>query len=433
MTEKNFKTMVLSLLILTFFLTISPNAAAEKAAFFEALSREIDNNSNSYTNSFSEQSVYDGSRANLNFKREFLSGAEISQRAILDDQGRENYNFSFSYPLLPGTNSELENQYFELKKEIILAEAEYLKLKDQIIIELSSDYLNLLNQKKEVENLSRTKNDAALALKRAGRKSEINEITKSEMLAAEISFLEAENSYLNSKNEFEKQKDSLEVDLNLTQEESLLLEDRKKLESELIAFVFDYNSYQFEELYEFFIQENSELLAKNINIEILKNELNTKARSDFELNLSGNYDYDEDESILGVSLSYDLFDSGSKKNNIEKIEARLKLTEKEISNQEKELKIELQSMLNQLSNFNRQLQKSELELKKAELDLKEAEEKQKKGIITDKDYLLQEIDFYQKLTQLQDSRDRVLIEKLKLSQALNKGIFKLDKGRRDYE
>jgi hypothetical protein len=170
MTEKNFKTMVLSLLILTFFLTISPNAAAEKAAFFEALSREIDNNSNSYTNSFSEQSVYDGSRANLNFKREFLSGAEISQRAILDDQGRENYNFSFSYPLLPGTNSELENQYFELKKEIILAEAEYLKLKDQIIIELSSDYLNLLNQKKEVENLSRTKNDAALALKRAGRK-----------------------------------------------------------------------------------------------------------------------------------------------------------------------------------------------------------------------------------------------------------------------
>jgi len=41
--------MVLSLLILTFFLTISPNAAAEKAAFFEALSREIDNNSNSYT------------------------------------------------------------------------------------------------------------------------------------------------------------------------------------------------------------------------------------------------------------------------------------------------------------------------------------------------------------------------------------------------
>ncbi|KXS49924.1 Outer membrane efflux protein [Halanaerobium congolense] len=433
MTEKNFKTMVLSLLILTFFLTISPNAAAEKAAFFEALSREIDNNSNSYTNSFSEQSVYDGSRANLNFKREFLSGAEISQRAILDDQGRENYNFSFSYPLLPGTNSELENQYFELKKEIILAEAEYLKLKDQIIIELSSDYLNLLNQKKEVENLSRTKNDAALALKRAGRKSEINEITKSEMLAAEISFLEAENSYLNSKNEFEKQKDSLEVDLNLTQEESLLLEDRKKLESELKAFVFDYNSYQFEELYEFFIQENSELLAKNINIEILKNELNTKARSDFELNLSGNYDYDEDESILGVSLSYDLFDSGSKKNNIEKIEARLKLTEKEISNQEKELKIELQSMLNQLSNFNRQLQKSELELKKAELDLKEAEEKQKKGIITDKDYLLQEIDFYQKLTQLQDSRDRVLIEKLKLSQALNKGIFKLDKGRRDYE
>lgn len=425
--------MVLSLLILTFFLTISPNAAAEKAAFFEALSREIDNNSNSYTNSFSEQSVYDGSRANLNFKREFLSGAEISQRAILDDQGRENYNFSFSYPLLPGTNSELENQYFELKKEIILAEAEYLKLKDQIIIELSSDYLNLLNQKKEVENLSRTKNDAALALKRAGRKSEINEITKSEMLAAEISFLEAENSYLNSKNEFEKQKDSLEVDLNLTQEESLLLEDRKKLESELKAFVFDYNSYQFEELYEFFIQENSELLAKNINIEILKNELNTKARSDFELNLSGNYDYDEDESILGVSLSYDLFDSGSKKNNIEKIEARLKLTEKEISNQEKELKIELQSMLNQLSNFNRQLQKSELELKKAELDLKEAEEKQKKGIITDKDYLLQEIDFYQKLTQLQDSRDRVLIEKLKLSQALNKGIFKLDKGRRDYE
>jgi outer membrane protein TolC len=253
------------------------------------------------------------------------------------------------------------------------------------------------------------------------------------MLAAEISFLEAENSYLNSKNEFEKQKDSLEVDLNLTQEESLLLEDRKKLESELKAFVFDYNSYQFEELYEFFIQENSELLAKNINIEILKNELNTKARSDFELNLSGNYDYDEDESILGVSLSYDLFDSGSKKNNIEKIEARLKLTEKEISNQEKELKIELQSMLNQLSNFNRQLQKSELELKKAELDLKEAEEKQKKGIITDKDYLLQEIDFYQKLTQLQDSRDRVLIEKLKLSQALNKGIFKLDKGRRDYE
>ena len=433
MTEKNFKTMVLSLLILTFFLTISPNAAAEKAAFFEALSREIDNNSNSYTNSFSEQSVYDGSRANLNFKREFLSGAEISQRAILDDQGRENYNFSFSYPLLPGTNSELENQYFELKKEIILAEAEYLKLKDKIIIELSSDYLNLLNQKKEVENLSRTKNDAALALKRAGRKSEINEITKSEMLAAEISFLEAENSYLNSKNEFEKQKDSLEVDLNLTQEESLLLEDRKKLESELKAFVFDYNSYQFEELYEFFIQENSELLAKNINIEILKNELNTKARSDFELNLSGNYDYDEDESILGVSLSYDLFDSGSKKNNIEKIEARLKLTEKEISNQEKELKIELQSMLNQLSNFNRQLQKSELELKKAELDLKEAEEKQKKGIITDKDYLLQEIDFYQKLTQLQDSRDRVLIEKLKLSQALNKGIFKLDKGRRDYE
>lgn len=478
MIENKFKGINLKLVILIFFLifTISTvSAAKEKIEFLQALSREIDNNleiqskkielenlqrdlnileanngwnlllnadynevfednnSNSYTNSFSEQSVYDGSRANLDFKREFLSGTEISQRLIVDDQGRENYNFSFSYPILPTTNSELENQHFEIEKEILLAEAEYLKLKDKKIVELSSDYLGLLNQEKEVENLARIKNDAAQDLDRAEKKSEINEITKSEMLAAQIAFLEAENSYLNSKNEFVNRKESLELDLNLTQSENLQLGDRNKLEEKLKASLFDYQAYQFDELYNIFIQENSELLAKKINIEILKNDLKTTSASDFELNLSGNYDYDSEESIVGVSLSYDLYDSGSKKNSLEKIESRLDLTEKEKLNKEKSLKIELQSVLNQLENIKRQLKQAELETEKAELDLQEAEKNQKAGIITYNDYLVEEINYYQKLTELQNSRDQFLIEKLLLSQSLNKEIFSLNQWREDYE
>ncbi len=366
----------------------------------------------------------EGGESVLKLERNFESGFSMTNELSYNDQGEDEYILNLNYPLLPNSPGEIEQNKYQLEKQLLIAEEEYNTLKNEKLTEWISSYLDLLTLKDNLKSLKKSMEQAENNLNEVEKKAEIKEAGESEILAAEAAFLEAEDSYKNQEANFETQQDNLKVELGLKEKEILKL----SLEGEFIELLQkevkpDIDG-DFDQLFEQYLKNNNTLTAQKINLKLEEKQLNWKeADSSISLSLNGSYNSNSEEKTAGISLSYDLYDGGQAELEEGKIEDEIALAEQRIEDTKSNLKIELKSQMDSLETAERELRKEKVSLKQSELEYQDAEDKLDDGTINQSSYLESKIEYLNAHRKYKETENNFTVENIRLSLMFKENII----------
>ncbi|MGM0603399.1 MAG: TolC family protein [Bacillota bacterium] len=378
---------------------------------------------------FNETPAEDGLYS-ISIEKNFRSGLILKPELNYTGDGRESYRLSLNYPLFPQTPTELEKNYFTISRELIQAEEEYKEMKNNKIIEWIGSYLELLRLEKNKSNLEKSLKKAVDNLETVKEEADLNEAGEAELLAAEIAFMTAENDLQNAENQLQSRRENLEIELGLKNKDRLILSDVEMI-YEYFGEIENLENLSFEDLLKEAAAEDGEIKNAVLDIEILEKELEWKSREDnLSVSLNGIYDHQSEESIIGLTADYELFDGGENKLSQSQINGRIEQAERKLNDLKKEKKAELNEKLNNVNYAKKNFAKEKLSLKKSELELNNAQKNFAEGLINGSELINFEISYYNKLNLKQQAEDELLLARLNLKQTLNREVIVFDEWRK---
>jgi len=378
-----------------------------------------------FNDTYAEDGFY-----SLNIEKNFRSGLILKPEFIYTGDGRETYRLSLDYPLFPRTPTELEKNYFITSRELIQAEQEYKEIKNKKIIEWISRYLELLRLEKNKNNLEKSLTKAVDNLETVKKEADLNEAGEEELLAAKIAFLTAENDFQQAENKLQNSRENLEIELGIKNKDSLILSNDEII-YKYFSEIENMEKLPFADLFKEAVVQDAEIKNSVLDMEILEKELEWKKKEDnFSISLNGIYDHQSEESIIGLTADYELFDGGENKLGQSQIKSKIELAEKKLADLNKEKRIEIKEELSNIKYAKNNFAKEKLALQKSKLELNNAGENFADGLINSSEMISFEISFYNKLNLKQQAEDELLLARLNLRQILNKEIIVFDEWRK---
>jgi len=375
-----------------------------------------------------------GLKTALNINKEFSSGLKINQQLNYSEAEQENYYISFSQPLIPITESSLEQEYFIKSRELLKSESEYINLKENKVIDWLESYLNILRLIETRNNLEKSVERAFDFLEDQKRKAELNEAGKSDVFTAEIAYLDAEKNYYDIEAQLLSAKNYFALNLGLDSEQELLFDGEAELLNFMTKNIIKDTEKSGEDLYNDLLINDKELKVQQLSLRILEKNLAWQQDdSKINLDLNGSFDQQSEESIVGLNFSYDLFDGGAAELREKKILEDIDLQIEQIAVLKKDKLLQLKSLLNNIESAERSLKRNDLALSREKLELDIKKEQYNDGSAVKSEVLAAEIDYYISLNDYNKSKDKLLIEKINLVKMINDDILNTKRWRDDGE
>jgi outer membrane protein TolC len=372
------------------------NEARESVRQVErSLAVEVANNdwqlvlSGEYDYVFDKDEDYKG--LSISIGKSFLSGFEIkpSTGISIDDKLDSAFSISVSQPLYPQLPTELAQNQYKAEKDLLKARRNLTEVKIDSILNWIDTYLNIkrmvANRDIYLETVKKAEDNLAEVLAR----QEIGDVGKNEILTAELSLENARYSLKEAENQLEDARYSLSMELGFSPGEEIIIIDNNhyidNLRSKAQEYLEEYLKKDITALMSIVEENNNDLKANLIDRAVLEQELTwLKEGNKPGLDLNGSYNTTNDELTLGISLSYQLYDSGQHRIALEEKERELADNLKAYDELYNQLNQELKQQLDKLELAQMAVQKGELSLARSQYQLDVAEKQLKMGLI---DYL----------------------------------------------
>ena len=369
-------------------------------------------------------------KISLETSKIFANGLMINSKISVQEEGifdseniSENINRTISasktiYPLVPILPAQ---EKYKAANELLKMNQNLQWQKEIKKIDFLESYLNLLRLQENLFLVETNYQYAQEDLDRMLKKIKIGEAGEKQGLEAKIALKTAEINLLQAQNDFNQQKENWYLDLNLLEgvevdlredlpflEENknwvesleLNLEDQGKLMALVVA-----NHYQTKA--NLLDQENAK---KELEWDLTKNKP--------QINLYGAYDIKDNSWGVGIDLSYNIFDGGTKKLENEAYQVNLINLEDAYLQTVAELRLELVNLINLSTVGNLNLEEKVLSYQQAELEKESYQIQLKQGLISASEFKYQELNWQETEINLKSARDEVFIAKLRLAQIL---------------
>ncbi|NCO24121.1 MAG: TolC family protein, partial [bacterium] len=369
-------------------------------------------------------------KISLETSKIFANGLMINSKISVQEEGifdleniSENINRTISasktiYPLVPISPAQ---EKYKAANELLKMNQNLQWQKEIKKIDFLESYLNLLRLQENLFLVETNYQYAQEDLDRMLKKIKIGEAGEKQGLEAKIALKTAEINLLQAQNDFNQQKENWYLDLNLLEgvevdlredlpflEENknwvesleLNLEDQGKLMALVVA-----NHYQTKA--NLLDQENAK---KELEWDLTKNKP--------QINLYGAYDIKDNSWGVGIDLSYNIFDGGTKKLENEAYQVNLINLEDAYLQTVAELRLELVNLINLSTVGNLNLEEKVLSYQQAELEKESYQIQLKQGLISASEFKYQELNWQETEINLKSARDEVFIAKLRLAQFL---------------
>jgi len=369
-------------------------------------------------------------KISLETSKIFANGLMINSKISVQEEGifdleniSENINRTISasktiYPLVPILPAQ---EKYKAANELLKINQNLQWQKEIKKIDFLESYLNLLRLQENLFLVETNYQYAQEDLDRMLKKIKIGEAGEKQGLEAKIALKTAEINLLQAQNDFNQQKENWYLDLNLLEgvevdlredlpflEENknwvesleLNLEDQGKLMALVVA-----NHYQTKA--NLLDQENAK---KELEWDLTKNKP--------QINLYGAYDIKDNSWGVGIDLSYNIFDGGTKKLENEAYQVNLINLEDAYLQTVAELRLELVNLINLSTVGNLNLEEKVLSYQQAELEKESYQIQLKQGLISASEFKYQELNWQETEINLKSARDEVFIAKLRLAQFL---------------
>lgn len=357
----------------------------------------------------------------INISKEFSSGFTINPKLnIYEDDS--DLTLKITQSLFPFTPTEVAQNYYKTERKLLKSQENLAQQKTSKILSWLESYLELsrVYEQKEIYQLGvkKAKDNLVQVLKR----QEIGDAGLEEVLTAQLSLEEVKYSLQETEKNIEEVSIFLNHELGLQDKGELVFETQSQfivsLREKADELLEKYSGM--DELISEIEQNNYDILANQIDREILEQELEwLKAEKKTNLDLSGSYDTDEDEFTVGLNLSYDLYDGGQYKLEIEDKEDEIEDYLGEYNDLHQELKLQLQQYKNIIELAQATLNKQKLTVQRSEFKVQVAEQQLEMGLIDYLEYQEEWLDSKEAGINLGSSHDQLLINKLELIKFVN--------------
>lgn len=355
---------------------------------------------------------------NLIIKKRFENGFSFnSELEIVPEDISTEVTINVGQKFLPPVHSELEID--NLRKQIELENLfrELQSEKSNQIISWIETYINLLYLNDSL-NLQQERMELAEdKLKEIKKRQEIGEAGRQDYLAAKLEVKNMEIELEQIRNEFQETEKSFYNSLNLSPEQKVNLNQTEKIIDNLAKMVAESNLQEMkvQELMEELVHYDKDLILNLENRRILQKEQEWQKKESWpELKLGGKYQSYHEETILAVSLSYDIYDGGSRKLEQKTFSQKIEDNKREYKEiyQQKEEKLE--NLINELKIGKKEFTQTNLKKQQASLEKEIGEYQKNKGILTESEYRKLIIKKKQAESDYNTGKKQILNQKLKL-------------------
>ena len=328
----------------------------------------------------------------------------------------ESIDFSLTQQLYPITNSELENQLYNLEKDLVKTEEELKNIKASKITSWVQKYLNIVRMEEREKIYLESVKKAEDNLEKVKKEKDIGEAGEQQLLTAQYSLKDAKYKLKEQRFSIEERKDSFKNELGLNSERNIifkadnaliigLMEKTNKLTKEYL------NNDDLIKLVE---ENNSSLQVNKIDRKILERELvNLKKEDDLNIRVTGDYDTISENLTATINFSYNLYDGGKHGIDLKSKETSIENNIKNYEEKLKQLKLDLKNHINTLSLDKDKLAKEELNYQRSKNNLEIAEIKYERGIIDYLEYQDNWITTKESKVNLKSIKDTIFLNKLK--------------------
>ncbi len=330
-----------------------------------------------------------------------------------------SYNLSVSLPLYPDIPTETVENLIILENNLQKARDNLDEIIEQKEIHWIEDYLHILRLKDKMNFLKKKKEIFLDNLEKAEKKYELNEAGKNSLLNAKISLKEVEIKLKSLEQEFSHKKNLFYNNLGLKDNyEIIFIKENKFLQEMKEKSKVEILSEDLEKLY-------SKATKNNIKLDALKKELIT-TKNDYKIlkrkkgiaidaNTAYSKDFNQTESEnweVSVAISWDMFDGGRQDAEIDNVKRKINYLEDKINTNRENIKSELNSLLDKKNLYIMEAENNQMKLEKARLEKENMEKKYKEDLVTKADYLDIEIKYNEKLNNIIETQDKILINNL---------------------
>jgi len=334
----------------------------------------------------------------------------------------ERIDLSLTQQLYPITNSELENQLYNLKKDLINAEEELKNIKASKIITWVQSYLNIVRMKEREKIYLESVKKAEDNLKKVKKEKNIGEAGENQLLTAKYSLEDAKYKLKEQRYNIDESINSFENELGLNGKMNILFQSENNfilnLKEKTNKITGEYLNN--ENLLSLVEKNNSSLKTIKLDRKILERELeNLKKEDDLNIRITGKYDTLSENLTATIDFSYNLYDGGKHGINLESKKASLKNNINNYEDKVRKLKLDLENHLNKLSLDKDRLAKEELNYKRSKNELDIAEIKYDRGIIDYLEYQDNWIVARESGINLKSIKDTIFINKLEFIKFVN--------------
>lgn len=331
-------------------------------------------------------------------------------------EDEESVDLSLTQQLYPITKSELENQLYTLKKDLIKVEEELKNIKATKIINWVQSYLNIVRMEEREKIYLESVKKAEDNHEKVKKEKDIGEAGEQQLLTAKYSLEDAKYKLKEQRYNIDERKNSFKNELGINSETNIKFQDDNELITDLKMKINELTIEYLdnEELIKLVEKNNSNLQANKIDRKILERELkNLKKEDDLNIKIKGDYDTLSENLTATINFSYNFYDGGKHEIDIESKKVSL---ENNINNYEEklqQLKLDLENHLNTLSLDKDKLAKEELGYQKSKNDLDIAQIKYERGSIDYLEYQDIWIKTRESRINLKSVKDTLFINKLK--------------------
>jgi hypothetical protein len=366
----------------------------------------------------------------LEISKIFANGIVINSEISMKEEGifdleniSANINRTVSasktvYPIVPISQ---EQEIYKATNELLKMNQNLQWQKEVKKIDFLESYLNLLRLQESLFLAESNYRYAQEDLDRMLKKIEIGEAGEKQGLEVKIVLKTAEINLLQAQNDFNQQKKKFYLDLNLSEgvevtlkEEDPFLEENKNWVESL-----ELNLEDQGKLMELVVANHYQIKANRLDQENAKKELEwDSTKNKAQINLYGAYTNQDNSWGVGIDLSYNIFDGGTRKLENKEYQVKLINLEDDYLQTVTELRLGLVNLINLSTVGGLNLEEKLLSYQQAELEKESYQIQLDEGLLSASEFKYQELNWQKTEINLKSAQDKVFIDKLRLAQFL---------------
>jgi outer membrane protein TolC len=322
------------------------------------------------------------------------------------------------YPIVPISQ---EQEIYKATNELLKMNQNLQWQKEVKKIDFLESYLNLLRLQESLFLAESNYRYAQEDLDRMLKKIEIGEAGEKQGLEVKIVLKTAEINLLQAQNDFNQQKKKFYLDLNLSEgvevtlkeEDPFLKENKNWVES------LELNLEDQGKLMELVVANHYQIKANRLDQENAKKELEwDSTKNKAQINLYGAYTNQDNSWGVGIDLSYNIFDGGTRKLENKEYQVKLINLEDDYLQTVTELRLGLVNLINLSTVGGLNLEEKLLSYQQAELEKESYQIQLDEGLLSASEFKYQELNWQKTEINLKSAQDKVFIDKLRLAQFL---------------